>query len=169
MGNCNCDLSSKQQHGSLEESELCMKESSRLVSGRDAVRGNSLSPVHVPKISSDMSPAARKLYDQTLNSSERIRLPSMEVTDGVYEGEWLRGKRDGRGNMKWNDGAQYDGEWKDDRLHGQGRLIHSGGDVYEGTWENDMANGKGVYLHKDGGRYEGMWLNDLQHGQGRFE
>lgn len=138
-------------------------------SGRDAVRGNTLSPVHVPKISSDLSPAARKLYDQTISSSERIKLPPIELTDGVYEGEWLKGKREGKGTMKWADGAHYDGEWKEDRFHGQGCLVHSGGDVYVGAWENDMANGFGIYTHKDGGKYEGMWLNDLKHGSGMFD
>jgi len=30
---------------------------------------------------------------------------------GTYEGEWLKGKRDGKGKYIWPDGSYYEGDW----------------------------------------------------------
>ena len=43
-----------------------------------------------------------------------------------YDGNWRDDKRDGRGEMKWANGAHYNGDWKGDVKHGSG--------VY--TWPN---------------------------------
>ena len=48
----------------------------------------------------------------------------------VYEGQWLKGKRHGRGKQQWSDGSIYEGYWFDDKANGRGRLIHADGDSY---------------------------------------
>ena len=40
----------------------------------------------------------------------------------MYEGTWRAGKREGRGAVKWPNGANYEGRFKDDKIDGQGAL-----------------------------------------------
>ena len=56
------------------------------------------------------------------------------VGAGVYTGQMLGGKRDGVGQMKFNDGSSFQGEWKEDMFHGAGKLTHKNGDITEGNW-----------------------------------
>lgn len=83
-------------------------------------------------------------------------------TESVYEGQWYKGKKFGRGKLSWIDGSFYEGEWANDMTKGKGRLIHQDGDVYEGEWKDNKASGKGLYIHYDGAKYEGDWENDIQ-------
>lgn len=66
----------------------------------------------------------------------------------VYEGQWSKNERNGRGMQIWKDGSIYEGYWKNNLAHGYGRLIHTDGDVYIGEWKNDKANGKGTKIIK---------------------
>jgi hypothetical protein len=40
-----------------------------------------------------------------------------------YQGEWVAGKRVGRGRMDYANGDMYDGQWDNDKRHGTGILI----------------------------------------------
>ncbi len=35
-----------------------------------------------------------------------------------YDGEYVNGKKTGKGKFIWNDGSSYDGDWLDNKLHG---------------------------------------------------
>ncbi|EGR30444.1 IQ calmodulin-binding motif family protein, putative [Ichthyophthirius multifiliis] len=97
-----------------------------------------------------------------------VKLPPyiFKITKAVYKGQWLNGKRHGRGIQFWQDGSVYQGEWENDKANGNGRLIHADGDYYEGQWIDDKAQGKGKFVHIDGHQYQGDWIEDLQHGYG---
>ena len=57
----------------------------------------------------------------------------ISAKDGTkYEGEMIKGAKDGRGVQIYENGARYDGGWKNDKNHGFGRLINALGDVYLG-------------------------------------
>ena len=71
-------------------------------------------------------------------------LIELKGCNGVYEGSWLTGERNGRGKMFFKDGSIYVGYWKSDKAHGYGRIVHKDGDIYEGEWKNDVAHGKGT-------------------------
>ena len=62
-----------------------------------------------------------------------------------YEGELVRGAREGRGVFVWGDGQRYDGDWRDDQPNGSGRLDFVNGDRYEGEVARGMANGEGTF------------------------
>ena len=51
-------------------------------------------------------------------------------TGAVYEGQMLKGKRNGYGVQKWPDGALYEGYWKDHKAEGKGKFCHPEGDIY---------------------------------------
>ena len=41
---------------------------------------------------------------------------------GVYEGQFLNGKRQGYGRLIWYDGSYYEGMFEDDGQNGQGKF-----------------------------------------------
>ena len=46
-----------------------------------------------------------------------------------YQGQWMNGKKDGRGILVWSNGAwRYEGTFKNDMKHGMGTLTFSNGD-----------------------------------------
>jgi hypothetical protein len=38
----------------------------------------------------------------------------------VYEGEFQKGNRQGKGKYTWTDGSYYEGEWLADKMNGAG-------------------------------------------------
>jgi hypothetical protein len=83
-----------------------------------------------------------------------------------YEGEWINGKRDGYGRLRWNDGSLYTGYFLNDKACGFGKLLHADGDIYLGYWDDDRAHGMGKYFNNRGASYEGFWALDKQNGYG---
>ncbi|KAF4323488.1 hypothetical protein BBO99_00001358 [Phytophthora kernoviae] len=72
-----------------------------------------------------------------------------------YEGQFVEGKRAGRGHMHYADGSVYAGEWKDDVKCGQGVMTWMAADEsenatpierYDGEWENDCQQGFGRHV-----------------------
>jgi len=55
-----------------------------------------------------------------------------------YDGEWLFGKKHGRGQMEWPNGQSYNGEWLFGQMHGRGQMKCVDGQLYEGKWENEI-------------------------------
>jgi|LauGreSBDMM110SN_4_FD.fasta_scaffold157680_1 hypothetical protein len=47
--------------------------------------------------------------------------------DTVYEGDYVNGKREGRGKFTTNLGEVYEGEWKDDKKNGSGTITTKDG------------------------------------------
>lgn len=111
--------------------------------------------------------------------------------DGVYEGEYRDGKKEGKGKFWYVEGTVYEGTWKDDMKHGGGKetysdgatyegrfqegsrhghgtLTYANGDVYEGTWDEDVKHGSGVFRWGAGTSYEGEFADGLMHGQGTY-
>ena len=62
----------------------------------------------------------------------------------VYEGDWVDGKRHGRGVLTLPcGGGRYEGEFRDGRRHGQGTMVSDGSISYTGRWEDDQVCGMG--------------------------
>lgn len=50
----------------------------------------------------------------TMAAKEPLKLNAVKLINGsIYNGEWLEGKRHGRGTLMWEDGSRYEGEWRD--------------------------------------------------------
>ena len=69
-----------------------------------------------------------------------------------YEGEWKRGKREGKGIFYYKQNKKkYDGEWKNDEKEGKGILYYTDKnafyDRFEGIWEKNKKK-KGIKLNK---------------------
>lgn len=84
----------------------------------------------------------------------------------VYKGEWLAGKRDGRGTQWLANGEVYEGGFVEDRRHGHGKLYCVNGDIIEGSFRNGVCEGWAV-LHAPGGDwFEGYWSLGMREGPG---
>jgi hypothetical protein len=69
-----------------------------------------------------------------------------EIKPG-YVGEYLNGKKNGRGKMVYKDGSSYDGEWKDDMYNGYGTIKWSNGNSYVGYLVDNQMQGRGTLTH----------------------
>ena len=85
-----------------------------------------------------------------------------------YEGELVRGAREGHGVFVWVDGQRYDGHWRDDQPNGRGRLDFVNGDRYEREVAGGMANGEGTFDYASGARHVGRFADGVPKGRGRF-
>lgn len=87
----------------------------------------------------------------------------------IYRGEWENGKRNGKGEQYYPNGAMYQGHWKNDQRHGKGRFVDPSGEMYDGEWFNDKYHKKGVYISKEGATYTGDFKDGKKQGMGKEE
>ena len=56
----------------------------------------------------------------------------------------------------WSNGKRYDGEWVDGKKHGRGKMTLANGNWYDGKWHDDYADGEGKAMI-NGKMYKGVW------------
>ncbi|MCD8214798.1 MAG: hypothetical protein LUC97_04020 [Clostridiales bacterium] len=100
------------------------------------------------------------------------------ATENTYEGDWVDGKREGKGTYTFANGSVYDGYWANDKRNTQGdeqgtmtwyteaEGIKVKDYEYRGEWKDDAINGKGTltYYESDGvtpkDTKKGIWENN---------
>ena len=98
------------------------------------------------KIKKYMSDIKKLMYK--LNSLEnKPSYIKKTYVNGKYEGDYLNGKRDGKGIYLYQSGDKYEGEYKNDLKDGFGVYHYANGDVYEGFYKEGLFDGKGVYKY----------------------
>lgn len=123
-------------------------------------------------LSKDAEKASKDLPPFNYNDTVSVQSNCPEMgpyrfKDGcTYRGQFLGGKRHGRGRQVWKDGSIYEGYWLSDRCHGYGRVIHADGEYYIGSWLENKADGKGEMGAKDGSSYVGYFRADKKDGKG---
>lgn len=93
---------------------------------------------------------------------------------GSYRGNFLAGKKHGKGIKIMPNGDRYEGDFRDDYRDGHGVYVWGektkwAGDRYEGGYRLDKRQGWGVYSWSGGDRYEGEWDNDMRKGPSVME
>jgi len=91
------------------------------------------------------------------------------ATSSSYRGDFLAGKKNGKGAKLMPNGDRYAGDFHDDYREGKGVYVWGSkspwaGDRYEGEYHHDLRQGWGVYQWSIGDRYEGDWENDSRTG-----
>lgn len=91
---------------------------------------------------------------------------------GQYSGPCVDGLAQGQGSAAGT--ARYTGEFVAGRKHGKGLKVWPNGDRYEGDFVNDQRQGQGVYRwgaasEWAGQRYVGAYVADQRHGTGTYE
>lgn len=85
----------------------------------------------------------------------------------VGSGTYKDGVKNGKGEVRWDNGDYYIGDLKDGLFQGRG-LLNMDGDVYEGDFVNNTMHGHGTYRHTNGQTYTGQFRNDKRHGTGTY-
>lgn len=86
-----------------------------------------------------------------------------------YFGEWLNGKRTGRGIYTWADGNSFEGKFDDGkRVDGLGIYTWKNGTNYKGNFANNLMHGKGTLFYATGGWYTGDFVKGKRHGKGKL-
>jgi hypothetical protein len=86
-----------------------------------------------------------------------------------YEGDFKRGKRQGKGLYVSANGDTYTGLFENNLYHGMGTLKSNNGDIYEGEWKKGRASGKSnTVKYRNGDLYVGGMKAGFLHGEGEF-
>ncbi|KAF1327879.1 Radial spoke protein 1, partial [Globisporangium splendens] len=85
-----------------------------------------------------------------------------------YEGEFMQGRKHGKGTAKTRNGDCYDGFFVDGYYHGKGTCAHANGDIYDGDWVHGKWQGHGELQLRDGSKYVGEFYQGVYHGFGQF-
>lgn len=87
-----------------------------------------------------------------------------------FFGDFIHGKRNGKGTLVLANGNKYDGDFMDDNLCGLGIYIWGqSGLRYDGMWKENKMHGFGKMSENGIYRYDGNWVNGKMHGKGGFE
>ena len=85
--------------------------------------------------------------------------------DNRYEGEWKKGKKEGKGIPYLKNGDKYKDEFKNDKLKGTW-IYFKNGDSHKGDWINDKREGKGILYWINGDSYDSDFKNNKRDGKG---
>ena len=108
-----------------------------------------------------------KLRSKTYNiSSDKYK--KIELKNGIFIGNVIKNKKEGKGIFYYNNGAKYEGEYKNDLRNGKGIFYYKEGHIYDGEWENDKKHGRGILYINSGEIYEGEFKEGLFDGFGIF-
>lgn len=79
---------------------------------------------------------------------------------GIYAGQLMGDKPQGKGMLSLPDGTRFFGEWKEGRMNGGGSVIYPKGERYEGEWKDGKKHGQGTYIYQDGRKLQVVWEKD---------
>ena len=93
-----------------------------------------------------------------------------QYSDGAYyDGNFVAGKYQGLGVMRYPNGALYAGTWKNGLQHGRGKFTDAEGTEYLGYFDKGRRQGQGEITYPDGNRIVGNWRADQILGAGEFK
>lgn len=77
-----------------------------------------------------------------------------------YEGEYVLGRREGKGTYYFKNGDRYQGSFKENKMNGKGVYYYANGDRFLGDFKDDKRNGKGTFIYANGKQEISYYLND---------
>ncbi|XP_069666253.1 radial spoke head 10 homolog B isoform X5 [Haliaeetus albicilla] len=97
----------------------------------------------------------------------------------IYEGQWEKNVRHGKGRMRWLTANQeYMGQWVYGIQHGYGTHVwflkrmpgsqYPLRNEYIGDFVNGERHGHGKFVYASGAVYDGEWVCNKKHGKGKF-
>ena len=92
----------------------------------------------------------------------------LTINGEYYEGEFKKGKKDGKGKLIYKNGTEYIGDFKNNRHHGYGQLTQTDGEIFQGEWKEGKINGNGTRFHSNGDKYIGNYINNIRNGHGYY-
>lgn len=114
-------------------------------------------------VKSDSSPAFQFLNSRVRAASQILQSSRKAIliygNDDKYVGDFLNGKRTGRGTLTYANGSIYVGDFFDDQPHGQGTYTLPTGESYSGTFVHGIQYGTATYYWPSGSRCEGIFYD----------
>jgi|GEM_PF-3500628 len=74
---------------------------------------------------------------------------------------YVRGKREGYGEVIFSTGTRIKGEFKNDNINGQGEVFYADGGKFSGTFVNNLQDGLGTLTQANGDKYYGRFKGNL--------
>ena len=108
--------------------------------------------------------SANCVYGNCSNGYGKVTLSS----GGIYEGNFLNQKFEGKGKIIFGDGSKYIGYFHNNMIHGSGKFFYAAGHVYQGEFIQNKKNGFGTIYLANGDNYSGNWALDKMEGFGRY-
>jgi hypothetical protein len=109
------------------------------------------------------------VYEGQVVKGIRNGLGQMIYPNGdVYKGAYKNGVRNGQGTCKFGQtGAIYKGEWKDDKPYGNGLLFSLPNEIIEGRFDGyRITDGQVKILFTNGEFFEGVFKHDQRNATG---
>ena len=101
-------------------------------------------------------------------ANERVKVYNSKYDGIIYEGEFLNGKKNGKGKEYYDGQLVFEGEYLNGQRNGKGKEYYNDELIYEGEYLKGKKNGKGKEYNKyDGIMYEGEFLNGKKNGKGK--
>ena len=89
--------------------------------------------------------------------------------DTYFIGYWKNNLKDLKGKLYDKDFKLIlEGNFVKGKMNGKGMKIFDNGDKYEGNFEDDKINGFGIYYFNNGNQWEGNFINGNKNGIGKF-
>ncbi len=86
-----------------------------------------------------------------------------------YEGDFIKGKYNGKGNQFYSDLEFYIGQFKNNKKEGKGVIYYNYSNIrYEGDFKEDHITRKGKYYHENGYYTIGIFLKGKRNGKGKM-
>ena len=86
----------------------------------------------------------------------------------MYEGQFSRGKKHGKGKFVLASGKIYEGDWVNSMPHGLVNEVDPDGDTFEGQYVEGKREGPGKLTFASGKVYEGNFEDNFPNGQGKL-
>lgn len=82
--------------------------------------------------------------------------------NGVYEGQFVKGEKQGQGVYSFSNGLKYEGEYRAGLKRGTGTIFNCNDSVaYTGDFYDDLPHGEGFVFDGEGNRLKRKWVNGL--------
>lgn len=108
--------------------------------------------------------------DYYLHGNGVMNYNGKDMVDGVirYDGEWVKGKWNGKGTLIFQSDDKYIGEFKDGKIHGKGTITFSDGSKFVGEFKDNDMHGKATVPLADGDKYVGEFKDGIQQGKATY-
>ncbi|CAD7929655.1 unnamed protein product [Amoebophrya sp. A120] len=92
-----------------------------------------------------------------------------KYTNGdVFVGDYVDGKKQGKGTYTHVNGDVFVGEYTDDKRTGVGMMTYASGGCYNGNFENGVRSGEGTFVYPTKDIYSGLWKAGKKSGEGFY-
>ncbi|KAJ5074917.1 hypothetical protein M0811_07960 [Anaeramoeba ignava] len=105
--------------------------------------------------------------EDILQDKERVfTYPYRNLTK--HTGAFIKATPTGRSKVEYPNGTIFEGEYVDGKKEGKGIIKFSIGDVLVSFWKNGLPNGDTVLTDPSGKKYQGMFVDGKREGEGEF-